>query len=380
MNRVSFAALAEGISAHVNRRPTVYLVVFSVVYCAFAAALAATRPLWHDELFTAYLLRVPSVKHLWAGLASGIDLMPPLSHLVLRLLAPIFGDGPIVLQLPSMVGFWVMCLCVYRFVSYRLPVEFGLAAMLLPFCTNASYYLAEARPYGMALGLGGLALVSWQSLDRPSRLRPLWLVCLALSLTAAITTHFYSVFLLLPLVVGEIARTTIRRAVDWKSWLAVTGPMVVLLPLWPLLSVAREFAARFWSQPTIGGTLLVYNSWLGHSDWVFLALLALAALSTLIGRPPSTVRKLSVPAADVYVATAFLALPAIAALVAFVTGSGLSWRYVIQGIIGFSTLGAYVLALAFEHSFVLRVAMLGALALNHNALFTTRDLLTGGGE
>ena len=370
--------IARPISAHMNRRAGVYLALFTAWYFALAVTWASVRPLWHDELFTAYLLRVPSVGHLWAGLASGIDLMPPLYHLIVRVLEPVVGSSAVALRLPSLVGFWVMCLCVYRYVTRRLPAEFGFAAMLLPFCTSAAYYMAEARPYGLVLGLTGLALVSWQSLETRSRMRVVWLTALAVSLAAAITAHYYAVLLLLPLAAGEYVRSRSRRSFDWPVWVCLIAPLSVLLVLLPLLRTARSFAPTFWTSPRIGETVLVYTNWFGRSDWVFVLVIGIvAAAMWQRSAAEGLEERPSLPLADVVPVLALLALPILGALIAFTTGAGFAWRYVLPGIIGFSIAGSYLLSRLAGHSPLLRIAMLAVLALNHETLFTSRDLLTG---
>ena len=370
--------ITRGISAHLNRRPGVYLALFSVCYFALAVAQARVRPLWSDELFTAHLLSLPSVAHLWAGLATGVDLVPPLYHLILRVLEPVVGAGSVALRLPSIVGFWVMCLCLYRYVSRRLPAEFGFAAMLLPFCTNAARYMTEARPYGLVLGLAGLALVSWQSLETRSRTSIGWLLVLAFSLAAAIATHYYAVLLLPALAAGELVRSRSRQSPDWPVWIALTAPVAVLIPLVPLLRIAREMAPTFWTSPRIGEALLVYTNWFGHSDWVFVMLAGIVAAAAW--RPAgNVVENRHPPFADVMPVLVLLGLPIIAALIAFTTGAGFTWRYVLISILGFSVVGSYVLARLAGHSAALRIAMLGALALNHEVLFSSRDLVTGSG-
>ena len=368
--------MTSAISAHLNRRAGVYLVLFSAWYFALAVTQGIVRPLWSDELFTLHLLRLPSVPQLWAGLASGVDLVPPVYHLVLRALEPVIGAGPLALRLPSLVGFWVMCLCLYRYVSRRLSAEFGFAAMLLPFCTNTATYMAEARPYGLLLGLAGLALVSWQSLETRSPTAVVWRLLLAVSLAAAIAAHYYAILLLPALAAGELVRSRNRQSPDWAVWISLTAPVAVLIPLVPLLQVAREMAPTFWTSPRIGEALLVYTSWFGHSDWVFVLLAGIIAAAAW--RPAgSDAGQRSPPFADVMPVLVLLGLPIVAGMIAFTTGAGFSWRYVLISIIGFSIAGSYLLARLAGHSAALRIAMLAALALNHEVLFTSRDLVTG---
>lgn len=368
--------ISEAISEHLNNRRGLYLALFSGCYFTLAVAQANVRPLWNDELFTAYLLSLPSVAHLWEALASGVDLVPPLYHLIVRGLEPVIGAGPVALRLPSIVGFWVMCLCLYRYVSRRLPAEFGFAAMLLPFCTNVSNYMAEARPYGLMLGLAGLALVSWQALETRSKTSVAWRVALAGSLAAAIATHYYAVLLVLALAAGELVRSRERRSPDWPVWISLGAPLAVLIPLLPQLRTAREMAPTYWTSTRIGEALLVYTNWFGHSDWVFVLLAGIAAAAAW--RPSAGSIGTRHPLlADVTPALVLLGLPMVAALVTFAMGTGFTWRYVLIGIIGFSIAGSYVLARLAGHSATLRIAMLVAIALNHEVLFRSRDLLTG---
>ena len=366
------------ISLHVNRRAVIYLALFSVGYFALAGRQALIRPLWHDELYTRYLLHAPTARDLWAALANGVDLMPPLYHLIVRVLTSVLGDGPLVLRLPSMVGFWVMCLCLYRYVSLRLPAEFGFAAMLIPFCTSASTFMAEARPYGLVLGLGGVALVSWQALDGRTRIRAFWLACLAFALTAAISAHYYAVFLILPLAAGEIVRSATHRAVRWIVWACLLAPLTVLLALWPLIHNAREFAPTFWAQAKLGKLFSVYNAWLGHSDWVFFGLLAATALVFWLKGPAEPADALTPPAIDVVPPVVLLAVPAVGAIVAVVTGSGFAPRYVLPAVMGFAILASYVLARLFGPSPALRLLVVGALLLNAETLFRSRGVMMAG--
>jgi hypothetical protein len=357
-----------------NRRPGVYLALFSAWYFALAIAQASTRPLWHDELFTAYLSRVPTAGHLWDALVSGVDLMPPLYHLIVRAEAPVLGDSALVLRLPSLIGFWVMCLCLYRYVTRSLPAEFGFAAMLLPLCTSGAYYMAEARPYGWVLGLASVALVSWQALGGRSR-RWFWLTSLVLSLAAAIGSHYYAVLLLFPLALGEVARTVRRRSIDWIVWAGLTAPLAVLLPLLPLLRTVREFAPTFWTSPRIGEAVLVYRTWFGHSDWVFVLLAAIAAAALLLRHENSSEPTRQPPIADLVPALGLLALPFIGALIAFVTRSGFASRYVLPGILGLAIAGSFALARLAGRSAALRLATVFVLLFNYELLFSSRDVI-----
>src|SRR3954451_22972836 len=90
----------------------------------------------------------------------------------------------------------------------------GLVGGLFPFFTMAQYYAYEARPHGITLGWCGLALVSWQNAKDGPR-RYISLLCFCLSLTGALLTHVYAVFILVPFFVAEVYETFRTRYFDW---------------------------------------------------------------------------------------------------------------------------------------------------------------------
>src|SRR5262249_45427637 len=124
-------------------------------------------------------------------------------------------------------------LCIYRFLSRRLPWQYAAAGMLFPALTAAGRYSYEARPYALLLAFGAIALVSWQGAAE-GRHRVLALLSLALSPCAALSSPAFAVVLALPFLSGEIVRTMQRRRVDWPVWLAFGSTAPVLIMLWKL--------------------------------------------------------------------------------------------------------------------------------------------------
>jgi hypothetical protein len=200
---------------------------------------------------------------------------------------------------------------------------------------------------------------------------------LAASLAAAISAHYYAVLLLVPLAAGELARSRRRGSLDWPVWICLVAPLSVLLALLPLLRTARAFAPTFWTSPQLGEAVLVYTNWFGHSDWVFVLLAGLVAAAVWLRPSSASSADRTLPVADVVPVIVLLALPVVGALIAFGTGAGFAWRYVLPGVIGFSIAGSYVLARLAGQSAVLAMAMVAALTLNHETLFSSRDLLMG---
>ena len=57
-----------------------------------------------------------------------------------------FGDSSLALRLPAILGFWLMCLCLFAFVANRSSVLHGTVAMLFVLTTGAYYYAFERGP------------------------------------------------------------------------------------------------------------------------------------------------------------------------------------------------------------------------------------------
>jgi len=257
------------------------LLGFSVFYFVDVCIRASQKYFWYDELFTVYLSRLPDFQSLWNALRHGADFNPPLLYLLTRISQAIFGAGLIGTRVPEIIGFWVMCLCLFQFVNRRVGRLGGSIAMALPMLTGAFYYSYEARPYGAILGFCGLALVCWQKASHSPR-RSWWLTGLSLSLFAAFMLQCYALIIVAPFALTEALRTARSRRIDWPMWAALIAPVVVAVPTYiPLLQVysaqakgtsyAHAFAAD-WSQVTTCYLFLL-------TPWLLIALAAVVLLA-----------------------------------------------------------------------------------------------------
>ena len=114
--------------------------------------------------------------------------------------------------------------------------------------TTAFPYSYEARPYALVVGFGALALLSWQSIALDRR-RAVWIPCLALSLAATVSSHYYGLLVLFPFAAGESARTLRRRRIDVAIWASMVVAVVPLAFHLPLLSAGAAYSGAFWSPP-----------------------------------------------------------------------------------------------------------------------------------
>ncbi len=236
---------AESFARRVEKSRFLLITGFTILYLVSTYVLVARRLLWNDELYTYYVARLPSMTDVWGALMAGGEQLPPFFYVITRASTALLGFNNFGLRLPEIFGFWVMCLCLFVFVARRASNVYGLLAAIFPLLTNAYYYAYEARPYGLILGFGALALLCWQSATI-NYWRRLSIVCLTLSLAAALSTHYYGIFVIPALAFGETVRTVIRRRLDapvWAAFCLAVAPLVLHLPL---IRQARAYSGGFW--------------------------------------------------------------------------------------------------------------------------------------
>jgi len=232
--------------------------LFSIFYFTDIYLRASAKYFWYDELFTVYFARLPDLSSLWRALNSGVDFNPPPFYLLTRASTWIFGENLLSVRLPEILGFWVFTLCLYRFASCRFGTVAGSIAMLFPMVTGVYYYAYEARPHAIVLGFCGVSLLAWQKCMEGSSRSTAAHVWFALALLGAFLMHCFALCLIGPFALVEIARTMKRKSIDWRNWLALGVPVILVLPMYsPLL---RSF------QKLSSGTTFAHVSLAGWSQ------------------------------------------------------------------------------------------------------------------
>src|SRR2546425_6953694 len=136
-------------------------VVFcSILYFAVAFAIAGSRLLWYDELFTLRVLEQGTFRRMLEALREGLDLQP-IGFYVVTMLTQRLGEDEISLRLPAIFGFWFAGLCLYISQRRWLPSGYAIASMAVPWLVFFYPLGVEARPYGLVIGCAGLALFGW---------------------------------------------------------------------------------------------------------------------------------------------------------------------------------------------------------------------------
>jgi 4-amino-4-deoxy-L-arabinose transferase-like glycosyltransferase len=351
----------------------------SVVYALLTWTLAARKLMWNDELYTYYVARLPSMHDVWQALLARGEQTPPLFFAITRLSFRVFGVTPLSMRLPEMLAFWAMTLCVCAFVRRRMSGMSALCAAVFPLVTVAYPYAYEARSYGLVLGFAALALLSWQAATSSAgTARGVALCGLTAGLAAAVSSHYYGVFVLVPLALGEVVRTLTRRRLDVAVWAALG---VSLLPLaWhlPLIKAATAYSGTFWSPPQWVNLPDFYQDLLTPALVPVAALLLLAALQRAASsdhRSMDDAERRTLPLHELAAIAGFVLIPLMSVVVAkLVTGAFVN-RYALTAVIGLSVLAGVGTELAFRRRPVVRVLVAVCLA-GWFALSQARELLT----
>jgi len=332
----------ENLADQIETRRLWFLAGFSILYLGVTSLVASQRPLWNDELYTLYIARLHSMTDVWEALSTGAEQLPPFFYLLTRASLALLGTNELSLRLPEVVGFWIMALCLFRFVSKCIPGPYGSLAMLFPLVTGAYYYATEARPYGLVLGFSGLALLCWQAATERDR-RPVWLAGLAASLAAAISCHYHAVFVLAALAFAEAVRSRTTRRLDVPLWVALGLSVAPLLAFLPLIRRAIGYSTTFWAKSRWMSAPEFYYSLLAPAVLPLMAFAVLsAAYPTMMSSQRRCASHASTPHAhEMAAAFGFLAIPIIAVTVSMLTTGAFTDRYALPAIIGCSLVVAF---------------------------------------
>jgi hypothetical protein len=316
--------------------------LLSVLFLGLAGMQAVLKPLGYDELFTVYLARL-GPRALWEALRAGADLLPPLGYVLTGAAVRAFGEHPLVIRLPAILGFWLLGLGLFVFVARRTSPIFGALALLFALAAPAERYAFQARPYGIMVGFAALALAAWQAAGEPGE-RRLGLLGLVGGLLGATASHYYGTGVGLPLALGEAVRSIERRRIDVPVWAAIVVGLSPVLAFRPLMPAAYAYAPHFralrrWSA--IWGTYIVQFRPLLLTLVVGTAVLgALRQRWGRWGRAEAERPRPRWSAAERAAVLGFLLFPVGAVSLAMALGTGFATRYALPVVIGVSVVFA----------------------------------------
>lgn len=339
--------LAKTVADACNNQKVLPLSFVSMLYLIVAGLISSRKQLENDELFTLNIARLPSLGEVWAVLLTGAEQLPPFFYVITRVSLSLFGENPVALRLPAILGVWLMGLCLFAFVSKRSTALHGVTAMLIPLTTGAYYYAFEARPYGLVLGFSGLGLICWQSLA-DGKFRAILLTGFALSLAAAISCHYYAVLVLLPFAFGEVARSFARRRPDYSVWAAMVASLTPLLFFLPLIRSAKSYSTAFWATPSWGDIHGFYYYMLMSTAVPITMILILTVCYTAFISDRESDIDITINSGlfryEYVAAIGFLSIPVAAVAMAVFITRAFTYRYALPAILGFGILLPFALS------------------------------------
>jgi len=228
------------------------LVLALAVYVRFYAIQSPY--FWTDEALSA-LISSQSPERIWFH--AGHDVSPPLYFLLLHAWGAVFGDGVFSLRamsalagvLTTLLGMWIMRLLD----TPRTAVLTGLLLALFPIAVR---YSQETRMYTLEhvwlLG-ATIALVYWVKSTRDR-----YLLVYVLLMTAALYTHYFAIFCVLPhwayLAILAFRKNDPTRHFFRGAWWLANISIALLYVPW-LISLVDELFFNF-DKLKIGGDIL----------------------------------------------------------------------------------------------------------------------------
>jgi len=252
------------------------LAVITLLAALLRFSTLGLQSFWYDEAFT-------PVHVLHAGLGATLrgvahtENTPPLWYLLAWADARVFGTGAIALRWPSALAGTVtvpVAWAIARQLSPRRAVAIATAA-LVAVNPLLVWYSQEARAYGLFVLMAALAMLCFlRALHEPTRGR---MAAFALSGSLALLTHYFALFLLIPMIAWLLGERRCRRA----ALPAIAALVVVGLALAPLIVSQGGHGTQWIGQWALSSRLQAvpqyyldgyYGASLGHGIELLLAL------------------------------------------------------------------------------------------------------------
>jgi hypothetical protein len=234
---------ARSLNAWLGKHKRLYLIICSALCLLTFSGYAHAKAPWIDEVLQLTIARLGGLRVIWKTMqTTGIQVDPPLLHYVQHLLIRTFGESMFLLRLPAILGFCLMCVALTCLAWRYAPPLFAAGVFFFPYATVLRSRAMDARPYGLMFGFSALVLLCWDRMDDAGPRRRAWQAGFVLSLAAMLSTHFYSILLLLPLAMGEATYWWLKRRI---RWITVIGVALALVPYAIWLPILIQASRRF---------------------------------------------------------------------------------------------------------------------------------------
>jgi len=260
-------------------RPAEWLVPAAISAALFVACaiISPKKPIWFDEVISWTIASDPSISHMVRALAHGADGIPPTYYLVAQFWRSVFGNSPLSLRMLSPVGLGVGVFSAYAALRRVFTASATGLSVVLVFCVPwiILFQSSELRPYGMFMGLSGLALWLYtQSLGSKQVLVGL-VACHAVLVLCHPFGIIYSAAMWLALLAWG-ART--KRLPSAALMATAAGCLAILLWIVPFVRLAEMAKPKLWiAVPSLQDLLASYA-------FGMRAALAITAIVLLAGR------------------------------------------------------------------------------------------------
>lgn len=267
------------------RRPPAWwpLAALTLLAAVLRLSTLGAQSFWYDEAFTPVHVLHPS---LTATLRAVVhtENTPPLWYLIAWADARVLGTGEYALRLPSaLAGIATVPIAwaIGRELTARRASALAMAAFVAvnPLLV---WYSQEARAYALFVLFAALAMLCFlRALHRPTRGR---LAMFALTGSLALLSHYFAVFLLIPMVLWLLWAHADRLRVVLPALAALA---LVGLALLPLISAQGGHGTQWIGRWALSSRLQAipqyyltdyYGAALGHGIELLLALPILAGL------------------------------------------------------------------------------------------------------
>ena len=343
-------------------------IAFLILTAAVSLLTAHYQFIYGDDRLELWVDNVASIRqliHIQSSLPLAID--PFFYHGLTFLVVRLFGVNPLALRLPSLLGFLLMQISLFYFVRRIASERAAVFALAFPVFTAVFWYTEQVRPYGLLLGLFGLAMLSWQTAVRREAQRTWALVVLALTIAVAINTHYYGVLLLVPLCAAELVRARQGRRLDIPVLLSMGAGMAGVVFLLPFLKGAAGFRSHYQTEAvphqvitqSYNFILLGHSAFSTHTNHLLaigLALLIVLVLGSCVRQMRS--KTLNLPDAEFVFLITLAALPFFGFLLGRFVTHTMEPRYVLGSVIGIAALLAIALAPLLRNRAIGRIALL----------------------
>lgn len=196
----------------------------------------------------------------------------------------------------------------------------------------------------MVLFFSVCSFLAWQ-FAKEERMRVVSVPAIAIALGAAISVHYNAVLIVIPILIGELAWTVRRRAIDAPVLIAICASGTPILFLLPHIHAISAYSKNNWSHSTFSALTEIYFAL--FAKFLVLIMFAGAVFGFWSSISRERLRGIhaefgALPPHEIAAAGGYLILP-FALFVLSLYTKALHYRYVIATVIGLALFVPFVL-------------------------------------